>query len=367
MKNVNVKVEMNANGEVVVTGLKANGQASAVNYSVVEMVGVKEYIKECVKIETIVQAELLKAGASEPKASEHKADTKPAADKKPTQQNKKGYDSIGTRGTVFTNIKGFKHEGIFHAVKFNIAGKGDCVVGFAKDRNAFMEHFNGVSKEVLRSDVVKRMAKYQGKDAAQLTKMIQQLKPVTMAAGHCVACGCEVSRSVKEYSVRKYNEILCRNCQGNHTPDTDNTKKGAERSEAQNPQADTCACGNELKAGWANCSECYEQDLAKSRLVVNEHTCACGSEKERAQELCDTCSANTWSATDENQLTTETIEEGSAIDILEDELPEFYFGYDDKCDEEVAVDYSELFDPSELTVNAGVKGIANSVTDESVE
>lgn len=377
MKNVNVKVEMNAAGEITVVGLNKNGSVSATQYTVVETVG---FVK-----------------ASEPKASEPKTST--------PVKNKKGHDAVTTAGRMFTNIKGFKHEGIFHAVKFEVAGKGECIVGFAKDRNQFIEHFNGVNKEVTRADVIKRMAQYQGKDAAQLTKMIQGLKPVSMAAGVCSSCGCSVNRGVKEYSERKFGAILCRNCQGGFTPEP--TKKSAERSEARK-----CACGTELKGDWDDCSTCFSKSQLENHLD-NEHVCTCGNTKERAFEQCEEC-RDTMVVVLDNQMTFKDArllaeQEAQEIDIISDELPEFNVGYDYDYSEVTeedkegkskkgktkrskgktaeqktttvaerseasssskgvanTIDYSELFDSSELIVNAGIKGM-NGVDSEPVE
>ena len=230
MKNVNVKVTVLENGSVEVVGLNKDGSVSAVNYVVTETVGVKEFAKAMMTAGASKQLESMKGAerSEAPPAKESKAPATKPEKESADMKNKKGYESILTKGKMFRNFKGYKHEDIFHAIKFEIAGKGECVVGFAKDRNVFMEHYNGEAKEVSRRDVVKRLAKYEGKDAAKLVKMINNLKPVTMAAGKCSCCDKEVVARVREYSVRKYGVILCRDCQSDFTGEV-----GAERSEAQ--------------------------------------------------------------------------------------------------------------------------------------
>lgn len=113
---------------------------------------------------------------------------------------------VMTKGKLFTSANLIGER----AVRFVIAGKGECVVGFARDRNAFMEHYNGVVKEVTRLEVLKRLDRYQGADVVKLISMVKSLKPVTMNAGHCSHCGCELARGVYNYSLRNFGQALCR-------------------------------------------------------------------------------------------------------------------------------------------------------------
>ncbi|MNQ33162.1 hypothetical protein D3C85_465850 [compost metagenome] len=117
--------------------------------------------------------------------------------------------TVNTKGQFFNNITPISTR----AVSFDIQGKGLCVIGFAKDRNAFMEAFNGTIKEVSKSDVIKRLSVYQGADAKKLVKLVKQTKPVTMAAGICEECSKDLSATVLHYSIEHFGRMLCRNHQ----------------------------------------------------------------------------------------------------------------------------------------------------------
>lgn len=117
--------------------------------------------------------------------------------------------TVNTKGQFFNNITPIHSR----AVSFDVQGKGTCVIGFAKDRNAFMEAFDGMIKEVSKSDVIKRLSTYQGNDAKKLVQLIKQTKPVTMAAGVCEECSKDLSQSVLRYSIEHFGRMLCRNHQ----------------------------------------------------------------------------------------------------------------------------------------------------------
>lgn len=231
MKNVNVKVSMNNEGQLVVTGINKDGSASSVQYTVVETAGVREFAKAMVTrgIEKVQKAERSEAVSTEPA-------TTVVETKKEEIKLKKTLSH--TKGQMFTN---FKKVGT-RAVQFNVADKGECTIGFAKDRNVFMEAYAGTIKEITRAEVVRRLSDYEGQDARKLVQMINALKPVSEDAAVCKECKCGVTHKVKEYSVRNYGVALCRNCQTDF-----GAKYKAERSEAQA----TCECC-ELVTGAAN-------------------------------------------------------------------------------------------------------------------
>lgn len=135
--------------------------------------------------------------------------------------------TVQTKGQFFNNIKTISTR----AVQFDIQGKGHCVIGFAKDRNAFMEAFNGTIKEVTKNEVIKRMSAYQGSDAAKLVKLIKQTKPVTMAAGTCQECSAELSQSVRNYSMEHFGKSLCRA----HQPKRERSERTTQPNQSPKP------------------------------------------------------------------------------------------------------------------------------------
>jgi hypothetical protein len=221
--------------------------------------------------------------------------------------NKKGFDAVTTGGKMFTNIKGIKTGEVRRAVQFTTAKGQDVVIGFAKDRNAFMEAVGGIIKEVSRTDVLKRLAKYEGKDAKYLTKMVKELRPVTMAAGTCSCCGTEVSNSVKEYSNRVYGVTLCRPCQKDFG--------GKVKAEQQKQQQ---------KA--ANESEPQQnQEHSVPGLSFQKDACECGNEKMVEMNMCDTCADREYYARMDAQMEEWDRDMNDGLsDVQEDALPEVF-------------------------------------------
>lgn len=265
-KTTNVMVEVLANGEVQVYGVKKNGERSAVNYTVVETKGLREYGK------TMMEAGVMK----QYKAMTEEVASQPTPKAEPKQEQPKQQQPVSaTKGKAFTNIKRVAGR----AVQFDVVGKGTVTVGFARDRNAFLESFGDTVKEVNRADVLRRMSKYQGEDARQLVKLIKELKPVTQSADVCGQCGCAISSAVREYSNRVHGKVLCFTCQKG--------KPEAERSEAEV----TVKVATEVLS---------TEETTKAYF---EETCGCGAVKERAYELCEECRAQQWAEGDNNQTT----------------------------------------------------------------
>lgn len=322
MKTTNVKVTVNNQGQIEVIGLKKDGTPSSVNYVVTEVEGIREFAK------TMMAAGVAKA--SEPKASEQPKQEKPAQ----TVINKKGYTSVNTDGKLFSKPSVYKHNGVYHAVKFEIAGKGQCIVGFAKDRNAFIEAFNGEQKETTRTEVLKRLSKYEGKDAALVVKAISNIKPVSMDAGQCGCCGTKLTRGVREYSVRNYGMMLCRECQTDFKPAT------VEPSESEAEQ--------------------------KLNEVLKKDICECGRTKLTQENMCIACADAKYEAQNLKELD-ELMdnEEGKSVDSSERVIDEEVISDADKASEERtsaveedaneleskgAVDPMSLFSDDELIV-----------------
>lgn len=293
MKNVNVKVVMNNEGQVQVLGLNKDGSVSAVNYSVVETAGVREFAKAMMKAGVEKQASSVKPV----KESAERSEAQPTKEETKMKQtvNRKGFDAVVTGGHQFTDIKPIKTNNVLRAVKFTVGGK-ECVVGFARDRNAFMEAYNGTIKEVTKYGVLKRLAKYEGKDAKHLTKMVKSLSPVTMASGHCANCGCEVSQRVKEYSVRVYGVTLCRDCQ----KDFGENYKESARQESESKKAP---------------SESEAQGSSQENLLNLQYdTCECGNKKHVESNICHDCQKAIWDK--------EAEQAAEELDLPVDELPE---------------------------------------------
>lgn len=266
MKNVKVIIE---NNEVKVVGINKDGSVSKVEYTVVEVVGLKEFGKKAMEAGVRKQFEAMQQAA--------KQEEKPMVNV-PEQNKARVKDVVYTKGEQFTNVKRYGTR----AVGFNIAGKGECVIGFAKDRNAFLESFDGETKEVNRADVLRRLSKYKGNDARNIVKLIKELKPASLVADYCESCNAEVTHRVKDFSKRHFDKVLCRTCQ----PNDGGKAKAPEQSEGATPQVKVEDVPN-IHANAAN---------------YWETTCACGESKERAYELCESCRENKWAEADSNQV-----------------------------------------------------------------
>lgn len=385
MKNVNVKVIMNNEGQVSVTGIKANGEASAVNYAVVEtnagdikgLFEVKESLEKQLaaapkqiqaKLKSSVTMSVLQSSVAGLYEAIHWVSEKEAYDKLPQLQekvtmiatylkemgiwnenhqtdaelnmtkalhvaatrksikdkkkdaerseagqkqeqqsvkqdaaakqkeekdmnqkqiiNRKGYDAVTTGGKMFTDIKGIKTGEVRRAVSFTTAKGQNVVIGFAKDKNMFMEAVNGVVKEASLSEVLKRLAKYEGKDAKYLTKMVKSVRPVTMAAGQCSSCGCDVSQRVKEYSERTYGVTLCRDCQKDF---------GAKIKKDSTPVKETAASASEPQ-------QKEVQGHSVPGLSFEKDACECGNEKMVEMSCCDECADKAYYAAMDAQM-----------------------------------------------------------------
>lgn len=326
MKEVNVKVVVNNNGEIVVKGLNKKGSESAVQYTVQVVEGLREFALKMMKAGIDKQASIqikkedVTVKQAPAKAKDVKADTK---------------NKVYTKGQQFSNFRKVGER----AVKFDIADKGECIIGFAKDRNAFMEAFNGTIREITRNKVIQRLAKYQGHDARELVKIVNTLKPVDMSADICTCCGAKVTPAVKEYSTRKFGKVLCRSCQ--HTPKSKTSGKAASEA-SRKPQApkvkdpdDISAClncGTEVEH-YTFCLACHKKLEAEERNAYYEDTCACGNHKERAYEQCEECRSNSWSESDSNQLS--LLEDKPSMDFSLEDL-------EDVSEEEAEANYERI-------------------------
>lgn len=284
-KNVNVKVVMNAAGELTVVGLNKNGTESSVQYTVIESVGVRDFATTMMAAGVAKQhaASTEKAERSEAPLVQPKPEVK--EEKKMTEQR---YMVTHTKGNMFSNIKRVGTR----AVQFEIANKGECVIGFARDRNVFMESFNGETKEITRQTVVNRLSKYQGTDARQLMQVINKLTPAVSTPDTCSVCTSGVNHKVKDYSMRTYDAVLCRDCQKDF---------GAERSEAVSHIHGSvselvwvpCECGKHKKLEHsALCIDCMDKESEKeieewdkeevvTHEITREGNCiTCGSKED---------------------------------------------------------------------------------------
>ena len=294
MKNVNVEVSLT--GEVVVTSMTGRVIPN------VNVTGLREFAAAMMEAGVKKQYESIKA--TEPAKEPKQESITPNKEEKDMKKivNRKGYDAVVTGGKMFNNIKGIKSGDVLRAVQFTNAKGQEVVIGFARDKNAFMQSVDRKVEDASLSEVLRRLAKYEGKDAKFLTKMVKNLRPVTTAADVCSECKCEVTHRVKEYSVRNYGVTLCRNCQKDFgdklkevapKESTSANKQAPSDSEAQNltgisGKKDTCTCGNEKIVEVNMCQACadsaYEAELEEAMLFMDGQSSEEKAERSEAEQ-----------------------------------------------------------------------------------
>lgn len=305
MKNVNVLVSME--GTVSVVGINKGNKVSKEQYEVLIVDGLRELIQHYYEKGIARGLEQAKQSVTQMK-EEVKVNNQPKQEKKPVQPTvsvkPKAQANVNTENKKFTN---FRVSDDKRVVSFLVDGKQTMHIGFAKDRNAFIESYTvdglPVMKETTKQAVINRLAKYQGTDARKLTTIINSLKPVTMAAASC-ACGAGINARVKEYSERNFGMVLCRDCQTNirvnkpvesQIVKADDVLEEARALASANRTAEDMAYDvvnglrEAIMAEDSSCEVCLVMDV----LPGKKHCAACLEEgRVQAADVCVQCGKN---------------------------------------------------------------------------